>query len=518
MKTKKLLSICAFFISALFSIKAENSNVYGKSFFLGNGGEVTSNGLMHALGKHRDILEEKANGNLSIHVEGGQTFKAQNIAQYFFFNNSDSMRVGQRATLITNDIYSINLLLPQNTVSATDEQWQATIKAAPRLSTFTADFRGIFLLRGMEKWYAEANLPVVHIKSNMRLSEQAGSQTITTIPAGYLDINANGNLTAPYTSVIAALKGDKTIGDVTAKRQYGNIDGFRKKTVIGDVRLALGRRCIDEEQGYLALAFLGLINGDDKSSSDVSYLGMPVVGTAGRNGVGIRCDGFYELYEHNDKRFSVGLRADIVHTFNAIITRSYDASKHGIGSRYLLVKEFTSAFAYNNIIKYLIDLSTLRAKINMAAVCDVSLMLRAQHKQIHCDLGLHIHAHTKETHKKWIDTGLPAGNYGALATAIADCDDALVSQDVSITGAQINRLIPSTGATASANTVLSINDLDKNSGLAPAAHSYRFFGNLGYSIDHRNDPYLLAGFSAECANINAAPAQWGAYIAGGLHF
>ncbi len=505
------------------STHADSKNVYGKSFYLGNNGAVTGNGIMLSINKQRDDSEEKAHGYLWAQVEGGKTFKSRKIAQALFFNGNSSMTIGQGSNNSTTDIYSVNFLLPQSAVGDA-EAWKSIISAAPKISTVVADFRGILFVRDWEKWYFEFDVPVVHSSFNMHLSEFPGSQTANNIPIGYIDPTLA--IPAPYSNAIDAWKGDQKAGQVTTTRSYGNINGQQSKTVAGDTRLALGRRLMDEEQGYVGLALLGLINGDNKSATDVKYLGTPSVGTAGRNGIGVRLDAFYELYAHNNSSVSFALRADVAHTFSSTITRSYDVNNHGVGSRYLLVKQFTSAYAYNNTITYMINLTTLRAKINIPCVYDISLMLQAKHKQMDFDLGLQIHGHARENHKRWVDTALPAGNFGALDAGFADANPAadpdpshqpLLSPDVSINGVQANHTSPTT-ATASATNVLNINAVNIDSALAGPSISCRVFTAFGYTLDHKNLPYFLAGAGADLPNCNSAPFQWEVHSAIGFHF
>ncbi len=511
----KVRSIKLFSLGALLAVStsahADSKDVYGKSFYLGNNGAVTANGVMLSINKQRDKSDKKAHGYLWAQVEGGQTFKSSSIASALFFNGSSSMSIGQAGNNSATDIYSTVLLLPQAD-RGEPQAWQSTISAAPQISTIVADFRGIFFLQDWEKWYFEFDIPVVNSRFNMNLSEQPGPQTVTTL--------LGGAVIAPYTNAIDAFAGGPvTIPfnnvQVSLNRLYGNINGVQKKTVVGDAKLALGRRLMDEEQGYVGLALLGVINGDDKSATDVLYLGTPSVGTAGRCGLGVRLDGFYELYAHNNSSIAFDIRADVFHTFKSTITRSYDVDNHGVGSRYLLVRGFTSAYAYSNVMTFITNLTTLRAKINIPCVYDITMMFQAKHKQMDFDLGLQIHGHAKEKHKGWVDTTLPAGNWGV--GYVGDGTTSNLSPDISISGAQANNAAPTTTA-ASAATVLNIEALNIGSALANSSISCRVFTAFGYTLDHKNKPYFLAGAGVELPNCNSAPYQWEVHSAVGFHF
>ncbi len=518
MKKLSYLLVGIFCITLVDNTFSNNQNIHGKSFYLGNNGTVTGNGLMLTIGKQRNDSEEDIHGHFWVQVEGGQTFKPDQIAQALFFNGSSSMSFGQSGA---SDVYSINFLLPQSAVGAA-EAWQSTLNASPKISTLVGDFRGVFFFRNLKSWYVEIDLPLVYSRFNMHLTEQSGIQTTSTIPAGYI---APAATTTPYSNVINAFKGNLIAGQNLLTRQYGNIDGVQKKIAIGNTNFVFGCRLIDKEKGYLGVGFLALINGDFGGYSDAMYLGTPSVGTAGRSGIGVRIDEFYNFYEHDNLIIAAGLRADIVHTFNSTVLRSYDTKSNGVGSRYLLIKEFlpltdrNGYFTYIDSISYAINITTLYANIKIPCVYDISLMLQTKYKQIDFDLGLQIHGHSSERHKNFINL-FPYGLYGALVAGSADTvtHSHQLSPDISITGKTALGTTPVIeGATASTAKFDSI-VLDINSALAKASVSCRLFTAFGYTLVHKNKPYFLVGASVDLPNCNSSPYQWELSTAAGLHF
>ena len=510
-----LLSAC--------TITAENIDVYGLSFRLDNAGFLAGNGLINSFGIHHRQENKKVSGSLSVQLQGGATFKPGDIARYFFFNNDTSMRVGQGGNSSTTDIYSINLLLPQAAVGAT-ETWASTLSASPRLTHFVADFAGMvhFDLPSLRGCFAELRLPVVHAEWDLRLSETSIVSTGTTIPAGYLATLGSGALTAPYTSVISALKGDKIVGEILLARQYGNVDGKRKKTKFGDGKLTLGYYLVQEDKTQLGVGLVGLFNGDNKSSLDAHYLATPVIGTNARHGVGVQFNGAHIFYERNDKMLTLGFKADVIHVLNEVMTRSYDATQHGVGSRYLLFKKFNTLnpASYGSEIKYLIDISTIQAKINMTAIYDVAVMARYDYRNWAFDLGYHLNGHSKENHNGWIDRVLPAGFFGALSASTADVanNPTSISTNNTINGVAAGHNTPTTTAVTGSN-ILTLDGLNKESGIAPAARSHHIFANAGYHAHSRRyQPFIALGGGVSFNETNASSNLWELHLCGGLHF
>ena len=507
-----------FAIALLFSvIRIHATDSVGKSFYLGHSAVVVGNGIVEGFNHCDNKQSDEFAAHFNVQINGGMNFKAQDMTKYLFFNSGTSMRFGQKASVTAaTDVYNEYFLLPQSAAGA--EDWAATLSANPRISNVTTDVRFVADLNNItEGLYLEANLPIVYTNWNLRLTETNISRTATQLAIGA--INAAAAVTAPYTSVIAAFKGDLTGGDVQ-RRLYGNVNGPQDKVALGDARVALGYNLVRNEDGHFGVAVLGIFNSDNNSSSDASYLGAPVIGTAGRQCIGGRVEGAYLLYENGDNNLRFAGRADVAHAFNATITRSYDfIAKHGVGSRYMLAKQFTAAFAYNTVIAPLINISTISAKIDIGVLYDVSLALRYTHVNWFFDGGYQLSGHSKENHNGWVGS-FTTSLYGAMVpNGVTDVNTlgTSLATNATISGATAADAIP-TAAVAAATNVLVLTDLDINSGLAAAGMSHHIHGDVGYNFENDWNPYVLVGGGAEFSSDNNAPYQWEAHIIGGLTF
>ncbi len=523
--TKKLFSL----VLLLSACRVEAQTYSSQSFYLGQSAVVVGNGVLEQFNHLDNKQSDEFAAHFSLQLNGGMNFKSGQMTQYFFFNGNQSMRFGQSTYSpngnLTTDVYSSTFLLPQAAIGAT-EAWSSVLTASPQISNFTADIRMAFDLNNiLEGLYLEANFPIVWTQWNLRLAETK-TGTITTYGSDdYYDNTGAGN-TAAFTSVLSAFQGGVSSYDVQA-RKFGNVNGSQSKVALGDAKVALGYNVLRREDGFLGLALLGVFNSDSNSANDAKYLGNPVIGTAGRQCVGGRIDGSYRLYENGENNLVFQGRADVFHAFASTITRSYDATnKYGAGSRYMLMKQFTAAFAYNNVMTPLINLSTLAAKISIPVLYDVTLALRYTHKNWFADVAYELEGHNAESFQNFVGS-FNAGQttvYAAMAPVLADANTApttSINNNLAIWDGQFapnQATAPTNAVVPTATTVLTIDDLDQTSGMAPSALTNRVTGDIGYNFENDWNPFLLAGGGAAFSNNNAAPCQWEVHVSGGITF
>ncbi len=504
------------------SIAYKANPTYGKSFYLGQSAVVVGNGVLEKFNYFDDYKSNnKVLTRSSLQVNGGTNFRAGQMTQFLFFNGTQTMTFGQVAsTSAATDIYSSYFLLPESASTLADT-WTSVLTANPLIINFTADIRFAFDLNAfVGGMYVEANFPIVWTQWNMRLSEVTSGTATTYGSNQYFSHNTAGSQAA-YTKVKDAFVGRAGSYDVAA-RQYGNIDGSQSKIALGDAKLAIGYNVFHNRttHNYLGIALLGVFNSDSNSAKDAQYLGNPVIGTAGRQGIGGRFEGGSSIYESGQNSITFYGRADIFHAFSSVIMRSYDATlKYGIGSRYIPMKQFTTALGYADIMMPLINLSTLRANISIPALYDVTLALRYTCKNVFVDLGYELEGHTSESHNGWVDTFTP-NLYGAMCPAVAQANGATsidFAQGVTISGATLQDSIPTQTAIA-INNALTLADLDVNTSLAPSATTNRIFVDIGYAFENAWKPFVLVGGGAAIGNTNTAPCQWEIHASGGITF
>lgn len=470
-------------ITMLLSVVAvDAATVSGKSFFLpvaNNGTAVDALGWSGATHKF-DV--GGFYGCFKIQSEFGQNFKRDEIGKYLLMNGTDTAVFGPRK-LTTNDtdVSAINFLF--------DNTFKATVKFAPKAQDFVTNF-GLFV--GLDEWmeglYFQVHAPLHHARWEVVITETAGTAAGTLSGTdGFFDA-ADTTTTVPYTSVVAAFKGDKTIDDVTTKWSYGKINGRQTKTKLGDVRATLGYDLVTRENAHFGVGVQGLFGAGGKSTAE--YVFEPVIGHAGRHGVGGYVNGAARLWDKDDDhQLMAHLNASVVHLFDNEQRRSYDINGNGKWSRYQLLKQISALTAvpgntYDGIMVNAINITSLKAKIGIDVAYDANLTFCYHMGNMSLDFGYAVAGHSKEKHKSWVDT-ITADKYivygGAAAANALGANDNTGVINFGINGNITGYTTAVVGTTNNTTyTVINAN-LDKDSALANSAMSHCVFGGLNYN-------------------------------------
>lgn len=498
-----------FSVLMLLSVSSVLADSTGKSFFLSNAGNVSR---LPQMGAHRD--SDKMYGHAGVQFEYMGSTKSADLGKYFFFGgtNNNVMKVGPQETNApanaTTDIFSVNLLL--------GELHDSNITIKPTVDTFTTNLSAFI---GLDEFWEGLHLtvdaPIVHTKSNMHLTETSVTAD-TTIATGFLEVGAG--VTAPHTTAIAAFRGQGLIGDVTSVMAYGKIDGSQSQSGLGNTTVALGYDFMNKENCHLGLAVVGMFNGSKNADDQATFWGETGIGTYGRHGVGGRLNGHIRAYEADNCELNLHLNAEVLSVFKGTQRRTYDWTNHGVGSRYMLVKENSAQAVYADVMHYGTNISTLKAKISIPVMYDVSLVGRLTHGNMCFDLGYQLNGHDKEKHHGWVTNVDATKFYAMWAATTADTDvvnpETFAGSNNSITGLEGTAPVAQVPAT----TLLSAG-LNKDSALAPAAMSHRIHGGLSYNwADSEWEPALGVNGGYQIAGSNEALSGWVVGLNGSVCF
>lgn len=470
-------------ITMLLSVVAvDAATVSGKSFFLPVANNGTAVDTLGWSGATHKFDAGNLYGSLKIQSEFGQNFKRDEIGKYLLMNGTDTAVFGPKNTAgTTNDtnVYAVNFLL--------DGAFRSTVKLAPKAQDFVTDF-GLFV--GLDEWmeglYFQVHAPLHHARWEVAITETVSTPAAATIGTSFLTPGAT--VVTPYTDIKNAFKGDKTVGHVTNKWSYGRIDGRRTETKLGDVRVTLGYDLVSRENAHFGVGVQGLFGAGGKSKAE--YVFEPVIGYAGRHGVGGVVSGAALLWDKDDaNQLKASMHASVVHLFDNEQRRSYDLTNCGKWSRYLLVKKMatvpavanTPAATYGNVIDNMINIGSLKAKIGIDVAYDANLTFCYHMGNMSLDFGYAVAGHSKEKHKSWVDT-ITDNTYVLWDSANANANDSAGATLVTIAGdvTNVGQVTAATMTTASA-CIIDNDRLNKDSGLANSAMSHCVFGGLNYN-------------------------------------
>lgn len=519
-----------FAVSMLLSVVNANADTaYGQSFFLPRAQNGTADSIFGQTSAIHKYDLDHIYGVFKSQTAYYQSYSNSKIGKYLFFNGTNLMNVGNvnAADTTTNgvDILNANLLL--------SGYYTGEIQALPKVQEVVSSFD---LFVGFNEWvdglWFQAQLPLVWTKWNVHLTDV--TSTPSTNSARYdNEYNASTPATPasalPYTSAAAAFTGEATYGDVTTPWSYGRVNGAQSKTKLGDVHLTLGYDFVLKENAHFGLGIHGMLGAGGKSTA--AYMFEPVVGYAGRFGVGGTLDTAMRLWERDEDHQFVGwIHADVYTVFDNAQRRSFDldATMGGVGSRYNLVKQMTGLTTtptYSGEMNSMINVGTLRAKIGMSVAYEATLMFIWQHGGFEIDFGYTAGGHSSEKFKSWVDTIEPNtyvlwqqqnANAGTTATG----NPAIYSYS----GVTVAGLV--TGAATAVSTsnyatyVIDNTKLNTSSALAPSAMGNIFFGGVNYCWrDNDWTPSLGGGASVEFSGSgNKSLDLWGIFLQGNVSF
>ncbi len=494
------------------------------SFFLGHNGGIAGDSLLEQAGRAHRVDGDAFYASFSVHGEYNSAFNTEKVGKYLTMKDSASFRIGAAAlaTTSTTDVMNTYFLL--------DETYDATITFKPKSTVFTTSLDGFICLGDfVNNLWLDVSLPLVHNKREVVITEVQNTAAANAVFAADTFSNVGGEA-VPYTSFVQAIVGDKTATGgggfvATDNLKYGKLNGSQSSFKVGDCKIALGYDFVNRENAHLGVALLGLLNGGGKP--DAVYMFAPTFGTQGRHGVGGRIDGHVNLYDNDDSNFAAFLKADVVHLFDATQLRSYDVTRHGVWSRYMMYKEFATAGAAGTNLTHGVNFTTLDAKIGIDVMYEANLLFRYTNGNMAIDLGYGIWGHSKEEHKEWVSAEI-SKVYGALDFGGANMDTGVAATvttfttDATISGGTSAK-IASAGAALVVNTAtngITRAMLNTASALHPSAMTHHVYGNLGYTWrDSEWEPALAVGGGAEFSGKdNNALNQWGVHLSGAVSF
>jgi hypothetical protein len=466
-------------IAMLLSVAAVNADVTtgGVSVFMpvANGGTAVSNlGWSGSVYQH-DSDELRA--CFKVQMEYGQNAKHKDIGKYLSPSATETFKVGPTSpagtTNLTTDIAGVNLLF-----SEAFESGNVTFK--PVAKDLVIDF-GMYvdLSEWMEGLYFHSHLPLQHANWEVEVTEADPVVAAAVLAAGQAKV-AIGTV-IPNTTVKAAFNGKATDGNSTAW-SYGRIDGKQTETKVGDITMTLGYNFINKEHCHLGLGVQALLGAGGKTKA--AYMFEPIIGYAGRYGVGGELAGGCRLWDKDDThQLTANMNISAVHLFDNEQVRSYDITNCGDYSRYLLVKKFATAATVTNTVGSLtnmINVGSLKAKIGMDVVYNGNVSFCWQMGNVAVDFGYQVAGHGKEEHKKFVDT-ITADTYGLYDVATADFVTGLnnMMPKINIKG-NVLGTASAVGAAGSANFITN-GRLKKASGLMKSAVEHCVFAGLNYN-------------------------------------
>lgn len=468
------------------------------------------------------------NGVLSVAAEYTETFHNKAIGRYFSFRRpidkcdcfsldnvrpQDSNIMRFRGSLANNppvapantDVLAENFLLPST--------FSGLVELKPKAHNAILDFNWRMNLETVQDGlYFEIGVPVVWTRWHMQLEEITGTQPGNIQIPGVPPFTAP----APYDTIIAAWRdtfngvldftnGLEIIPVTVDPMEFARVDGSRKKHGIADIKFILGRNYICDDCGHFGLELRIIAPTGNRPKGQFVF--EPIIGNGHHVGVGAGMSGHVSLWNDQccDTSMSIWAQGNVYSLLKTRQIRTFDIAINGIGSRYLLLKQFNGAGNFADIFVPGPDVTTLPAHVKIKVMGEFVLLFDWQWRNVTLDLGYNLWGRSRE--RITITGQIPANTYGILGgTGIAG-DFANRTNSL----AEINGNMYSVDGDGQNPVFLTTNDLDARAAEAPSALTNKFFAHLGYTFEGcRFDFFMGVGGEVEFSGIrNNAFDQWG---------
>lgn len=475
---------------------SDDRDTIGRSFF--NPRSQGSNTVRDSVGIPRVFIQDNPcclNGIFVVTPGYAASFDRSSIGKYLFFNGSDVMVTGTAAGP-NIDIFSENFLLNDNFASA--------VQAKPSVKNGFADFA---IWANLDRvWcglYFFAHAPIVHTSWDVDLTETV------TATGTFIGANALGNTiatAAPADNMITAWKGQTTFFDVKSPMQFARIDGKKSKTTFADVELAFGWAFINNPCSYLSVNIRTIIPTGTRP--DGVYLFEPIVGNGRHWEFGGGVLGNLELWNNCcDQSLSIFLNGSIYTMFSARQRRTFDLTKNGIGSRYLLFKKFNGNTYANEIVRGP-NILTLDVDTKNIVHGDMTIMLDYIFGGWDLNIGYNLWGRSRDEIK--LKGEIPENTYGIAGLSGTGANANTTASQTTISGANASTLDASP-------VFISNADLNITSAQTPGTFSHSVFAYLGYYWGCEPQPFIGIGTQFEFSGTgNRALRMWHVFAKAGL--
>lgn len=486
---KKHLLALALIASSL--THALPSGTFGKSFFAQRPQGMNRPRQMVGQVYWEYECRDGFNGTASAAVEYTRSFNRKRIADYLFFNGTDTMRfAGSNTDPRNKDVDAINFIFPNVNVD-----FDSTVKASPRVENALIELNFHF---NLDQWlcglYTEIHAPMVWTKWNMKLEEKT-----TRV---YFNVDAF--------SIIEAWKGDQRFNGPASVFNFleaAKVDGAQAKGGLANLEIDLGYTiaCCDDYHVDASIRFFAPTGNRPEGE----YFFEPIYGNGRHVQLGAGLKGHWDFWNDNCSEDGASLWLDgvIYHMFATRQKRTFDYLKNGVGSRYVLLKKFNSIGENIGIFPGP-NITTLNCDVKVKAVGEFTAMISSRFHEFEFDFGYNLWGRTGESIS--LKQEIEANTYGIAGNSTLT--NQTTQSNYTINGAN--------AVNDGATTFIKTSDLNVQSAAHPSAWTHKLFAHFGHDFPHPTfAPFI--GFGGEIefsARDNRALDQWGVWIKGGFTY
>lgn len=356
---------------------------------------------------NKDSSPDIVYGTISVTPEYSKTFHSNPITRTLFGNNlighdcSQHLKISGSQT--TNrgpqDLLADYFYLPSD--------FESTVQFKPVIDNVILDF-GFYL--GLDAWakgvYFWLHAPFSHTRWDINITETITNPGINNAAQGYYTPNElpRNLLLDSFTAFVNGVTVPNTDNIAFEELRYAKMSTNRLiKSRLAEIRTGFGWNFFAEPSWHVG--FNGQIAAPTGLRPHAEFLFEPMVGNGHFWELGFGLNGHYDFWYNEDETAHCTFYVDInlTHLFKTRQARTFDLTRAGTLSRYMLAMEMTSpavnlqgpastpplipSAQFDNDFLPVANFTTLDVDVSAAIQTDIVLLLNATHNNWSFDLG-----------------------------------------------------------------------------------------------------------------------------------
>jgi hypothetical protein len=357
---------------------------------------------------NKDSSPDIVYGALSVTPEYSQTFNSSNnITRTLFGDNLIGHGYKQHLKISGSQV---NNRAPQDLLADyfyLPSDFESTVQFNPTIDNVIIDF-GFYL--GLDAWakgvYFWLHAPFSHTRWDININEKVTNPGINNAAQGYYTPNElpRNLLLDSFTAFVNGVSVPNTDNIAFEELHYAKMSTDRLiKSRLAEIRTGFGWNFFAEPNWHVG--FNGQIAAPTGLRPDGDFLFEPMVGNGHFWELGFGLNGHYNFWRNQEETAHAQFYVDInlTHLFKTQQTRSFDLTRAGTLSRYMLAMEMTSpttnlqgptnnpplipSAQFDNDLLPLANITTLDVNVSVAIQADIVVMFNVLKNRWSFDVG-----------------------------------------------------------------------------------------------------------------------------------
>jgi hypothetical protein len=353
---------------------------------------------------NKDSSPDIVYGALSVTPEYSQTFQTNTITRTLFGDNLIGKNCAQHLKISGSEVDDRG---PQDLLADyfyLPSDFESNVYFKPIIDNVILDF-GFYL--GLDAWskglYFWLHAPFAHTRWDININENIIEPGINDALEGYYtpDVLNRNQLLDSFTNFVNGITVPNTENIAFENLQFAKMSNQRLiKSRMAEIRTGIGWNFFTEKNYHAG--FNGQLAAPTGLRPDAEFLFEPLVGNGHFWELGIGLNAHYTFWRNEDETAHCSFYTDIniTHLFRTRQARSFDLTRAGTLSRYMLAMEMTSpatnlqgangdipSAQFNNTFIPLANITTLDVEVSITVQADIVLMFNATKNNWSFDFG-----------------------------------------------------------------------------------------------------------------------------------